>query len=151
MSKYLLLCVLLLFSCGPNEVPTGPGNEASETPGSENIEEGSTSDVQAPSPEVLANFTGMEASECSEEGSLLSQDGPATSVIFKNSSDEPVTIYWLDMQGERVEYKKLAADESHTQRTFVTYPWLIANEKDQCLGIYTATSTSNVILDIKSF
>jgi len=150
MSKYLILCSLLLIACAPVESPTGPENKVSEA--IENSDDASSptqNEATLPDPEDIASFTGMSASACSEEGTLLSQKGAATSIVFKNSAASDIVIYWLDFSGKRVEYKKLSPGGSHTQQTFVTHPWLIANEKDQCLGIYTATSTSNVILDIK--
>lgn len=158
MLKYILLSGLLLTACGPLDGLTGLENKASDSAKTE-----STSDTKVslganldadlaeslPSPEEIASFTGMSASACSEEGSLKSQTGPATTVDFKNSSDAGVIIYWLNMSGKRVEYKKLSAGASYTQHTFVTHPWLIANLQDQCMGIYTSDSTSNVVLDIK--
>lgn len=155
MSKYFVLAVLLLTACGPMDNPNGPEdgseNNSEQSSSSPNVSASDAPDAvnQRPSPEDIATFTGLKASACSEEGSLTSKNGQKTSVIFKNSADAAVTVYWLDMAGERVEYKKLAAGESYTQQTFVTHPWLIANEADQCLGIYTPTSTSNVILNIK--
>lgn len=151
MSKYFVLAVLLLAACGPLDAPNSPeeGSEQNTSSPTASASDAPDARSERPSPEEVATFTGLKASACSEEGSLISKTGQATSVIFKNSADAAVTVYWLDFKGERVEYKKLEPGGTHTQQTFVTHPWLIANEADQCLGIYTPTSTSNVILDIK--
>lgn len=169
MRKIILLTSLLLTACGPLTLPNlgadTPNKTSAGTETQANADLGAnlganlgsnvdanvdaSADVKIPSPEEIASFTGMKASACSEEGSLKSQQGAATSVKFTNSSDAQVTVYWLNAQGQRKEYKKLAAGQSYTQATYVTHPWLIANAQDQCLGIYTSTSPDAVSLDIQ--
>jgi hypothetical protein len=101
-----------------------------------------------PGPADMATFSGLQASTCAEEGTLRSGTGPATRVQFTNNATGRITIYWLNAQGRRVEYRKLAAGQSYEQPTFVTHPWLIANEQDQCLGIYTPVQAGTASLTI---
>lgn len=70
--------------------------------------------------------------------------------MFKNKTEAEISVYWLNAQGKRQLYKKLAAGQSHNQQTFVTHPWLIANAQDACVGIYTPESASNSTLDVTS-
>jgi hypothetical protein len=93
-----------------------------------------------------ASFSGLKASNCSEEGTIKSATGPATKIAFKNDTAAEISIYWLNAQGTRQLYKKLAAGQTHNQSTYVTHPWLIANAQDACIGIYTSdTAGSNTI------
>ena len=106
--------------------------------------------VTAPEPQDVASGEGLEGQNCSQEGSLKSAQGAATNINFKTSSPSKINIYWLDFTGKRVEYKKgLASGDTHAQGTFVTHPWVITNEQDQCMGIYTASKTGTVTLDVK--
>jgi hypothetical protein len=94
----------------------------------------------------------MKATACSEESSLKSATSTqSTNITFKNSSSGRIKLYWLDFSGKRVEYHQggLATGASHTQQTFVTHPWVITNEQGDCMGIYTATETTGVTLDVK--
>lgn len=99
---------------------------------------------------AAATFSGLKASNCSEEGTIKSGTGASTSVMFQNKTNADISVYWLDAQGKRQLYKKLSAGQSHTQQTFVTHPWLIANAQDKCVGIYTPESASNSTLDVTS-
>jgi hypothetical protein len=110
-----------------------------------------TSPSATPTAEEIATFNNMKASACSEESSLKSLESTqSTNVAFKNTSGSSINIYWLDQNGARKEYKKgLASGATHNQQTFVTHPWVITNSADQCMGIYTPTSTSAVTLDVK--
>lgn len=99
---------------------------------------------------TAATFSGLKASNCSEEGTIKSATGASTYVMFKNKTDAQISIYWLNAQGKRTLYKKLAAGESHNQQTYVTHPWLIANAQDSCVGIYTPESASNSSLEVTS-
>jgi len=99
---------------------------------------------------AAATFSGLKASNCSEEGTIKSGTGASTYVMFKNKTEAEISVYWLNAQGKRQLYKKLAAGQSHNQQTFVTHPWLIANAQDACVGIYTPESASNSTLDVTS-
>lgn len=107
--------------------------------------------VGLPNPLEIASVSGLKASSCSEEASLRSiNSDTASRVNFKNNSEGRIKIYWLNNQGQRVEYKVggLASGQTHQQNTFVTHPWLITNEQGQCLGIYTPENSGAVSLDI---
>jgi len=143
---------LLLTACMPEGgLPGLPnGNTSGNTSGSASANVSGSVGASLPSPAEIASFTGLKASACSEEGSIKSATGAATTVKFTNNAEGRIKLYWLNTQGERVEYKRggLAKGETHTQGTFVTHPWLITNEQDQCMGIYTPESPGTVTLDI---
>ena len=106
--------------------------------------------LSLPDPLEIATAVGLTATSCAEESKLKSGNGPATQVSFRNSSEGRINVYWLDHSGKRVSYKQgLAAGATHEQQTFVSHPWVITNDQDQCLGIYTPTDTRNVSLDVK--
>ena len=59
-----------------------------------------------------------------------------TEIVFENASEETIQIYWLNFEGEKVQYAELAPEQTHRQLTFVTHPWVAATEEAGCLGIY---------------
>lgn len=154
-SVRLMLAAALTASAGlagctnPNGPVGADGKTPSPAPSSST---GLSADVSVklPDPLDIASVTGLTAKSCSEESGLKSSNGAATTVNFKNSSSGKINIYWLDYNGKRVSYKQgLAAGASHQQSTFVTHPWVITNDQDQCMGIYTPSSAGTVTLDVK--
>jgi hypothetical protein len=128
---------------GSNSTSSSNSSTSSGTSGS--VTAGVNIDASA-----AATFSGLKASNCSEEGTIKSATGASTYVMFKNKTDSDISVYWLNAQGKRQLYKKLPAGQSHNQQTFVTHPWLIANAQDACVGIYTPESASNSTLDVTS-
>ena len=59
---------------------------------------------------------------------------------FKNLSDTPIQVYWLDFKGHRqARGELLKKGESYfCKRTFNGHAWLVADEEGQGLGIYVA-------------
>ncbi|PKL79755.1 MAG: hypothetical protein CVV27_01400 [Candidatus Melainabacteria bacterium HGW-Melainabacteria-1] len=148
----LILAAAVISGCTANLAGLiGANPSASPSPGaSSGVNLDANVGVSLPDPLEIASAVGLSASSCSEESKLKSSNGPATRVSFKNSSQGSINIYWLNQSGQRVSYKKgLATGATHQQSTFVTHPWVITNDQDQCLGIYTPTDTQNVSLDIK--
>lgn len=97
-----------------------------------------------------ASLDGAAESSCDQEKSLKSLNAnEATKFTFKNSSDKTLKFYWLNYQGARVHYKDVKAGASYTQSTFVTHPWIITDESENCLGIYTPSKkdTSAITID----
>lgn len=143
--------VLSLSACIPGfpGSSSSPSDNPSASPSS-GLSLDANLGVSLPDPASIATFTGLKAVSCSEEANLKSTQGAATTVKFQNKSDARIKLYWLDFNGKRVEYAKpgINAGASHSQGTFVTHPWLIANEQDQCMGIYVPTDTGTVTLDI---
>jgi VHL beta domain len=74
---------------------------------------------------------------CDEEKNLrASATRSPTKIGFLNSRSTPVRTYWLNDMGVRVRYSELAPGQSVEQSTFVTHPWLVADEQDHCIAIY---------------
>lgn len=96
---------------------------------------------------ALLMTTGLSlAISCGKEGSIAS---PGTSkpvtITFKNKSKQEVTVYWLDFDGDREEYATLDTGESYTQETYKNHIWLVADEDDDCIGIWSASKNSQSV------
>lgn len=76
----------------------------------------------------------------SEEGSV------ETSITFVNKTNQPVSIYWVDYNGNEVLYKTVEAGTSFDQPTYATHPWRIRYQVDeQLITEITATKDKRVL------
>lgn len=83
---------------------------------------------------------------CSSERNLRSLQGSEhTSVRFVNDKPFAVRTYWLDYNGRRVFYKQIPAGGSHVQPTYRTHPWVITDERDQCLQIFVSERSKDEV------
>lgn len=90
---------------------------------------------------VLANGT-----QCAAEslpGSLPSTI--SVNLTFRNRSAQTVKLYWRNLSGQRVLYTTIAPNTSYTQATFVTHPWVITDEQDNCYSVFYPDGQSRTV------
>ncbi|ANV99335.1 hypothetical protein LMTR13_03235 [Bradyrhizobium icense] len=53
----------------------------------------------------------------------------------------PITlrIYWINYEGRRHFYAAVRPHQSYHQQTYLTHPWVLTNENEDCLAIYMPT------------
>jgi hypothetical protein len=87
--------------------------------------------------------TTAPAISCDEEKNLHSETtkSPA-SIGFSNVGTRTLRVYWLDHNGSRVLYGTLENGQVLGLQTYLTHPWVIADTKDNCIGIYLPTTTA---------
>ena len=64
---------------------------------------------------------------------------------FVNRSGATVRIYWLDYRGERKRYQVLSDGAQYVQRTFVSHPWLVTDERDNAWSVYFPDAQPRVV------
>ncbi len=52
-----------------------------------------------------------------------------TEVTFRNLTNNPVRVIWIDYEGRERRYRTLAPGESYMQPTFATHPWRLRDAK----------------------
>ena len=57
-------------------------------------------------------------------------------MVFQDSLDQPISIYWINYDGERVLYKDLQPGGSFRVNTYFTHPWLITRQDGACLDVF---------------
>jgi len=78
-----------------------------------------------------------DGTRCPQESTLRSINGNvSTELTFINQTGQPIRIYWLNYQGMRQFYAELLPGQQHEQQTFVTHPWVVTNNSEDCLGVY---------------
>jgi hypothetical protein len=78
------------------------------------------------------------ARSCDSEPNDASQPSrETTGIALVNRGEQPVKVYWLNFQGQRVLYDKfLPPGGQLTQPTFIGHNWLVATLSEQCVGIF---------------
>lgn len=72
---------------------------------------------------------------CPPYGSVRSINSKAPAeVIFLNFTKIPLTIMWIDFDGQWRKYHTLAPNAAATQRTFGTHPWIAVDDRGNCHG-----------------
>jgi uncharacterized protein len=74
---------------------------------------------------------------CAGFGKLksLNSNTPIT-ITFVNKSNSYRGVMWLDFAGTPVTYVNLNPGQSHTQKTFLTHPWMFTDGPGNCMEIY---------------
>ena len=77
---------------------------------------------------------------CSEEEDMSSVQGTTSTVLqIRNGSGAVRDLYWLDYNGRRVFYSRLAPGQDVTQQTYATHPWVVTDSNGRCVSIFIAT------------
>ena len=93
-----------------------------------------------------AGSASQPSASCSNEGGLASlSSGISTRISFSNQTSEPKSVYWLNFQGARVLYATLAQGQRLDLRTYLTHPWVIADDSSRCLRVVLPRASGNVV------
>jgi len=68
--------------------------------------------------------------------------GGRVNITFANQSGGEVELFWLDTQGNRKSYGKLAANAQRMMSTYAGHVWLAVNQSGKSLGQFEAASES---------
>jgi dipeptidyl-peptidase 4 len=64
--------------------------------------------------------------------------GAETSIGFENTTAGEVEVFWLDLEGRRRSYGKLAAGQTRDQHTFEGHAWWVLNTRGDLLAAAVA-------------
>lgn len=88
-----------------------------------------------------------EAFTCTEGAELFSKESrTAATVTFVNRTQSTRVVYWIDEQGARHEYARLQPGREHSQPTYLTHPWLIADDDGACVQMFRARPGTTIAL-----
>ena len=71
--------------------------------------------------------------------------GEEIHVVFANRTRGEVALYWLNLEGKRQDYGKIAAGEKHEQHTFEGHVWEVVDRNGQTLALIEASANSGTI------
>src|SRR5690606_3081178 len=74
---------------------------------------------------------------CAAEQNLRSANSnTATSIAFFNRGSAPVSLFWINFDGNREHYGDVPPGQSLRLDTYVTHPWVVEHESGGCMGIH---------------
>jgi hypothetical protein len=108
---------------------------------------------RTPAPDAFAGPTphvrtqaGAQSLGCEVVGSIRSEQGTAPAVmVFEDSLDQPISIYWINYNGDRIIYKDLQPGGSFSVNTYFTHPWLITRQDGACLDVFVPSQVAQTI------
>jgi len=105
----------------------------------------------------LGSYTVSDQVANSDDGTRLqplgqvhpsAEGGEDTVIILMNHRAQPVRVFWINTEGEQVEYGALEPGERREQHTFAGHVWLITSRSGRHLGVFTATDkTSQAVVE----
>lgn len=72
------------------------------------------------------------------------RNGPETRITFDNQRDEAAEIFWIDKQGGRRSYGKVAAQSRKEQHTYGGHVWLVADGRGETIAVFEAADEPDV-------
>ncbi|MFT5199825.1 MAG: dipeptidyl-peptidase-4 [Planctomycetota bacterium] len=70
--------------------------------------------------------------------SHLDAGGVATTVVFENTFDQAVRLYWVSTSGKFVQYGTIAAGEKLSMSTYANHAWVLDFKANDLAGIFIA-------------
>lgn len=134
------LVAALMLACALSAC-TNVGNKTTQI----NVVAPTVAPRPAPSPAPTVTSAGAIL-PCSEESRALSVSGPQLTVRYMNATAETVSVLWLDPSGKRQGYARIDAGKTVIRPGASTSYWLVADAKEQCIGIVRPGSGTQIIL-----
>jgi VHL beta domain len=90
---------------------------------------------------VVAAGPAPDAS-CSQASTARPKNDNTPAVVaFVNDTTETVQTFWINFSGQRVLYSQIPPGTSYNQGTWLTHPWIVADESGTCLTLYVVAAT----------
>ncbi len=82
---------------------------------------------------------------CDESGTLKSVDSVGRITLqFQNDGVEPLSLHWINYNGEEEPYGKIAAGAAAPVRTYFTHPWVLRDRAGECVAVYVSGDTADI-------
>jgi dipeptidyl-peptidase 4 len=91
---------------------------------------------EAPKPDKPQEADRLQPADAGPKAST--RTGPETTLTLVNRTPGEVELFWLNAEGDRQSYGKLAPGQERDQHTFAGHVWLIVDDKGQPLGVFEA-------------
>ncbi|MCG9890954.1 MAG: hypothetical protein MH252_07755 [Thermosynechococcaceae cyanobacterium MS004] len=87
----------------------------------------------------------VAATSCSSEAILKSTSSTSpTTIEFVNQTAKTLKVYWLDASGVRQYRFDISPNQTVSQQTFASNPWVVTDTSTNCLDVFVAPSTASV-------
>jgi len=144
------ITVIAVLVAAATGILSGPGSNATAT--SSAVTEPTPAPVSAaptigPSASPVAVVPAMTPDpSCLREPGVRSTKGDqAVTIQFVNHLSIPVETIWIGYDGERKLYQVVPAGSAYMQPTFITHPWIVADESGQCLLLVVTDASTQTV------
>ncbi|MCJ1390775.1 hypothetical protein MMC18_003636 [Xylographa bjoerkii] len=73
--------------------------------------------------------------------------GDSTAIIFINRMKGPISLFWIDWDGEAKHYSTVKAGQSDTRETYAGHVWRVANSKtDELVASFVARDRDSIVI-----
>ena len=107
---------------------------------------GTCSSTASSTPTPVAKVPVADASCQAETRSRSLNSNTPTSFTITNHASETLSVFWLNFQGQRVKYFDLGPGQTHTQGTFITHPWVVADPTGACIRLFLVTDPIHITI-----
>lgn len=98
-----------------------------------------------PSPTITPLPVADASCQAEAHSQSLNSNTP-TSFTITNHTSETLSVFWLSFQGQRVKYFDLGPGQTHTQGTFITHPWVVADPKGVCIRLFLVINPTQITI-----
>lgn len=98
-------------------------------------------------PVKLVELRPVEPSQWSKQ---RSSDGTATTIRFRNCTDERLHLLWVDGDGGRMPYGELEPGEQRTHATFAGHVWVLVGPDARDVAMFVATAEPGLAIVTKA-
>lgn len=97
---------------------------------------------------AIATSLTYAESRCQAETAVFSVRGDKpTTIVFTNSGNRVLRIFWIDYSGARKWYANISPGERHIQPTFASHPWVVTDSQGNCQMVaFSEVGQSNITL-----
>jgi len=97
-------------------------------------------------PQTISSVSGASSDGCAAYGSVESKSGgAAASYTFRNDSSADIQVWFLTSSGAGDLESTVAPGNPYTASASVGQDWMVANSGGGCMGIYTISSSGEIV------
>lgn len=90
----------------------------------------------------------VEELTCDESGTVRSADSVGRiTLLIHNRGAEPLSLFWINYDGEEENYGTIAAGEAAPVNTYFTHPWVLRDPAGDCVAAYVSGDTADISIE----
>ncbi len=82
----------------------------------------------------------LHAIPCGRDPHASYNTGANTTITFLNKTDEDAVLYWINSEGQKVEYGSIPSGGRRKQNSYAGHMWLVTDKSGKMLGVFEATA-----------
>jgi len=89
--------------------------------------------------ELVDALPSVNLEDLAQGKAMRSTSGTTKSiVVFNNKTTQTLQVFWLDFNGQRKSYGKIAPLSRMPMLTYATHPWLLVDDQDKPVALFVS-------------